>query len=158
MENKIIINRIFNAPVDLVWQAWTTAENIAQWWGPKGFTTKVKEHDFRIGGKWEYVMIDENGNEYPAIGVFKEIVFLKKIASSDEFGDFQKGSESFDFPKVKLFTTLFEDLGEQTKLTLIYDHPTAEEKEKHIKLGVVGGWNTSLDKLELYIQKRFLIN
>lgn len=152
MEEKIIIDRIFNAPVEMVWQAWTKAENIAKWWGPKGFNTTVKQHDFREGGKWEYVMIDESGNEYPAIGVFKEIVLHKKISSSDEFGDFQSASEKFDFPKVKLFTTLFESMGEQTKLTLIYDHASMIEKEKHIKLGVIGGWNTSLDKLEHYIK------
>jgi len=151
MENKIIIDRIFDAPVDLVWQAWTTAENIAQWWGPKGFNTTVKELDFKPGGKWEFVMIDANGNKYPAIGVFKEIVQYKKIASTDEFGDETNSFSNSDFPKVKLFTTLFEDLGDRTKLTLIYDHLSNEDKEKHIKMGVIGGWNTSLDKLEEFI-------
>lgn len=152
MENKIIINRIFNAPVELVWQAWTTAENIAQWWGPEGFITKVKEHDFRTGGKWEYVMIDKTGKEYPAIGMFKEIVKHKIISSTDEFDGEHITSTISDFPKVKLFTTLFEDMGEQTKLTIIYDHVSIEEKDKHVKMGVISGWNTSLDKLEHYIK------
>lgn len=152
MENKIIIDRIFNAPVDLVWQAWTTAENIAKWWGPKGFDTTVKELDFRPGGKWEFVMIDADGNKYPAIGVFKEIVKHKKITSTDEFGDEPYVSSNPDFPKVKLFTTLFEELGDKTKLTLIYDHQSDEDREKHVKMGVVGGWNTSLDKLEHYVK------
>lgn len=151
MENKIIINRIFNAPVDLVWQAWTTSENIAQWWGPKGFNTIVKKFDFRPGGKWEFVMIDEEGNEYPAIGLFKEIVQHKKITSTDEFGDKINALSISDFPKINLFTTLFESMEEKTKITLIYDHASIQEKVKHIKVGVIDGWNTSLDKLEEFI-------
>jgi uncharacterized protein YndB with AHSA1/START domain len=154
MENKIIIDRIFNAPVDLVWQAWTTAENVAQWWGPKGFNTIVKQLDFRPNGRWEFIMIDEAGNEYPAIGIFQEIVQYKKITSTDTdyFDKELKIRNITDFPRIKLFTTLFEDLGDKTKLTLIYEHPSDEDKKKHIQLGVIGGWNTSLDKLEHYIQ------
>ena len=152
MENKLIITRMFNAPVELVWQAWTTAENIAQWWGPKDFNTKVIEHDFRPGGKWEYIMIDAGGNEYPANGVFKEIVQYEKITSADEFGSEFKLLTNNDFPEVLLFSTLFEDLGEKTKVTLIYDHPSDKDKEKHIQMGVIGGWNTSFDKLEHYMK------
>jgi len=152
MENNLIITRVFNAPVDLVWQAWTVAENIAQWWGPKGYKTTIKKLDFRAGGIWEFVMIDENGNEYPAMGVFKEIVQHKKITSSDVFHSENTASGNPDLPKVKLFTTLFEDLDEKTKVTLIYDHVSNNDKEKHIQMGVIGGWNTSLDKLEHYVK------
>jgi len=102
-------------------------------------------------------MIDASGNKYPAIGVFKEIVQYKKITSTDEFGDETNSFSNSDFPKVKLFTTLFEDLGDKTKLTLIYDHLSNDDKEKHVKMGVVGGWNTSLDKLEHYMETKINI-
>jgi uncharacterized protein YndB with AHSA1/START domain len=154
MEKELIITRIFNAPIALVWQAWTQTEYIVQWWGPKGFHTKVNEMDFRPGGRWEYIMIDENGNEYPAIGVFKDIVLHEKITSSDDFDEHFKASAAFDFPKVVLFTVLFETLGETTKVTLIYDHASTADKDKHINMGVMGGWNSSLDKLaELFLNK-----
>lgn len=152
MEDQLVITRLFNAPVELVWEAWTTAENIARWWGPKGFTTTVKELNFRPGGRWEFIMIDEQGNEYPALGVFKEIVHHKKITSTDEFGSEAHLFNNPDFPRVKLFTTLFEERGDTTQLTLIYDHVSLEDKEKHVNMGVIGGWNTSLDKLEHYFQ------
>ena len=155
MKKEVVIERIFDAPVELVWQAWTTAENIAQWWGPKGFKTTVKKLEFRPGGTWEFIMTDTNGTEYPTLGIFKEIVHCKKITSSDEFREDPSASMNTDFPKVKLFSTLFEDLGDKTKVTLLYDHPSDEDREKHIKLGVTGGWTTSLDKLELYIKTQF---
>jgi len=151
MEKEIIIVRTFDAPVTLVWEAWTKAENVSKWWGPKGFNTKVKKLDFRPGGQWEYVMIDEKGNEYPAIGVFREIVPFEKIISSDDFGEEFKSSTDMDLPKPMLFTTLFEDLGDKTKLTLIYEHASAEDRAKHEKMGVVSGWNSSLDKLAEYM-------
>lgn len=157
MEKNIEITRLFNAPIELVWEAWTTAENIAQWWGPEGFNTTVKELDFRPGGRWEFIMIDKEGKEYPTIGVFKEIVRHKKITSTDEFISGHKVLKNYDFPQIDLFTTLFEDLGDQTKLTLIYEHSSAKEREKHIRMGVVAGWNTSLDKLEHYFQTRINI-
>jgi uncharacterized protein YndB with AHSA1/START domain len=147
-KNRIVITRVFNAPVDMVWSLWTQAGNISKWWGPKGFHTKVKQHDFRPGGKWEYVMIDEAGKEYPALGIFKEIMEHKKITTSDNFGDDLKAATRMDLPQPSLFTTLFEDQGKKTKVTLIYEHASGEEKEKHLQLGVVGGWNSSLDKLE----------
>jgi uncharacterized glyoxalase superfamily protein PhnB/uncharacterized protein YndB with AHSA1/START domain len=153
MNKQLIITREFNAPVKLVWEAWTAIENIAQWWGPKGFTTVVKEHDFKPGGRWEYVMVnDSTGKEYPAIGIFEEIIPYKKITSSDKFEEAFKGITGIDLPKILLFSVLFESLGDRTKLTLIYDHATQADRDKHLNLGVEGGWNTSLDKLAFYMQ------
>ncbi len=58
----LIIQRAFNAPINLVWDAWTQAEQIALWWGPKGMQTKVIQHDFKVGGSWKYVMTMPDGS------------------------------------------------------------------------------------------------
>jgi uncharacterized protein YndB with AHSA1/START domain len=148
MEKELVITRVFNAPVALVWQAWTIEENIVKWWGPKGFTTKVVAHDFRPGGRWNYIMVeDKSGNEYPAIGVFKDIVTHKMITSSDDFDEFSKATAAFDFPKILLFTVRFETIDNATKVTLIYNHASTADRDKHLSMGVMGGWNSSLDKL-----------
>jgi PhnB protein len=149
---KVLITREFNAPVELVWEAWTKAENISEWWGPKGYTTTVKEHDFRPGGRWEYVMVAEDGKEYPAVGVFKEIVPFKKLVSTDEFDEAFNSMVETDRPKVLMFTTLFEGAGDRTKITLLYELPTKADKDKFLAMGVEGGWSTSFDKLTFYIQ------
>lgn len=156
MKNALTIERVFDAPVELVWQAWTDEKHIPKWFGPKGFTTKVNQHDFFPGGRWEYIMVDDsNGNEYPAIGVFQEIVEHQKITSTDESDEMESAHVAgYDFPKVLLFTTLFEVVGNKTKLTLVYEHPSEEEKQKHINLGVEGGWNSSLDKLVEFLSSK----
>lgn len=151
MDNKIIITRTFEADIKLVWDAYTSDKHITQWWGPKGFHTVVKLNDFKPGGKWEYIMIDANGTEYPAVGVYKEIIEYQKISSTDDFGEELRQRTDIDFPEITLYTIEFEDLGAQTRITMTYDHPTAEDKEKHIKMGVMDGWNSSLDKLENYL-------
>lgn len=60
-QREIAIVRILRAPRSLVFQAWTDPKHIAQWWGPKGFTTRVIEMDVRPGGKWRYVMTGPEG-------------------------------------------------------------------------------------------------
>ncbi len=154
MENELIITRMFNAPIDMVWDAWTSTELISEWWGPKGYHTVVKENDFRPGGRWEFVMVDGQGNEYPAIGVYKEIVKHKKISSTDEFGEDFKAKTEIDLPKILLFTGLFEEVGDQTKITLIYEHATEADKLKHLNMGMEQGWNSSLDKLVEFLEKK----
>lgn len=53
----LVITRVFNAPRELVFKAWTEAKHVEQWFGPKGFTTRVTENDLRLGGQWYYIMI-----------------------------------------------------------------------------------------------------
>jgi uncharacterized protein YndB with AHSA1/START domain len=155
-DTDIIITREFAAPRQLLWDAWTKPEHIAKWFGPKGFSTRVDELDFKAGGRSNYVMVDSNGGEYPAKGVFKDIVPIEKIVSSFEGfdDDFVAAHPEMDLPKENMvMTTLFEDLGQRTRLTLITSHSTVEEREKHGKMGVVEGWNSSFDKLDEFLSE-----
>src|SRR6476660_3564583 len=100
---KITITREFDAPVQLVWEAWTLSENISKWWGPKGYTTVVKAHDFKPGGRWEYVMVDDkDGKEFPAVGLFKDIIPFQKITST-EIADEAQMIHGISMPRVSLF-------------------------------------------------------
>lgn len=149
-DTDIVITREFAAPRQLVWDVWTQPNHIEKWFGPKGFDTRVDELDFRVGGRSKYVMIDSNGTEYPSTGVFQEIVPIEKIVTTDEFGDGYDEVEAMknvDLPQGMISTFLFDDLGERTKLTIITSHPTVEDKKKHEAMGVIDGWNSSLDKL-----------
>lgn len=146
-DREIVITRLFNAPRDLVWQAWTDPAHIAQWWGPKGFTTRVDEMDLRPGGQSRYVMVGPDGTEYPVQGVFREVVPPERIVTTDEFGEGYEEITDIDLPQGMVMTILFEDLGNQTRLTLHILHPTAEERRKHEEMGVVAGWNSTLDCL-----------
>jgi uncharacterized protein YndB with AHSA1/START domain len=78
-DREISITRTLNAPIDLVWEAWTTPEHIAQWWGPNGFTNTISKMDFQPGGEWLLVMHAPDGTDYKNKSVFKEIIRHKKI-------------------------------------------------------------------------------
>ncbi len=147
-KHEIIITRTFKAPRKLVWEAWTESRHIEKWWGPKGFSTRVEQNELRVGGRSRYVMIGPDGTEYPSEGMIKELLPVEKIVSTDEFGEDFIAQSTTDLPQGMIVTILFEDAGAKTKLTLTIAHPDAETMRKHEEMGVVAGWNSSLDCLE----------
>jgi uncharacterized protein YndB with AHSA1/START domain len=72
------ITRTFKAPIDLMWEVWTTPEHISNWWGPNGFTNTIHLMDFQEGGEWQLTMHGPDGTNYPNRSIFKEIFHLKK--------------------------------------------------------------------------------
>ena len=78
-DREISITRTLNAPIDLVWEAWTTPEHIAQWWGPNGFTNTISKMDLQPGGEWLLVMHGPDGTDYNNKSIFREIIPHKKI-------------------------------------------------------------------------------
>lgn len=149
LEKQILLSRVFDAPRELVWKAWTDPQCVERWWGPAGFGTRVKELDLRVGGRSAYVMIGPDGSEYPVEGVFREIVPFERIVTTDDFGEEYRAASVEDLPEGIILTVLFEEVDEKrTRLTLELSHPNAEERRKHEEMGVVEGWGSSLDCLE----------
>jgi uncharacterized protein YndB with AHSA1/START domain len=146
--HAIVIEREFDAPLDLVWRAWTEPELIARWFGPEGFSTRVDKQELRVGGEAVYVMIGPDGTEYPSVGIYREIVPKQRIVSTDDFGEEYRGSSTQDLPAGMVMTTTFEALGDRTKVTISVAHPTEEEKRKHEEMGVVQGWQSSFNCLD----------
>ena len=71
-EREISITRLFDAPRELVFEAWTDPEQVVQWWGPHGFTTTIHEMDVRPGGVWRFIMHGPDGTDYDNRVVFEE--------------------------------------------------------------------------------------
>ena len=90
-DKEIIIERIFNAPVEKVWEAWTNPELVKKWWGPEGFTSPSVEIDLRVGGKYIFAMHGPAGSEWDrdmySAGIFKEIVPHERLVMTDYFSD-----------------------------------------------------------------------
>lgn len=129
-EGAMVVSRLMDAPAALVFQAWSTVQGLERWWGPKGFTTKVPELDFRVGGKYRMVMRDAAGTDYPFQGTFREIVQDRRIV----FGaDVAHGAESFF---VSTTVTFAEENG-KTLLTVRQDRPSAEGPAR----GQLQGWS-----------------
>jgi uncharacterized protein YndB with AHSA1/START domain len=148
---RMTITRIFNAPRELVWKAWTDPKYVMQWWGPKGFTSPFCQMDFREGGKFLCCMKTPDGQEFWNAGEYHEIVLHEKIVSSMYFADAQGnkvepehyGMEHEAIPDAHDIT-LFEDLGNgQTKLTFIGNESMESARES----GQEEGWNQILDKI-----------
>ncbi|MFK7952970.1 MAG: SRPBCC domain-containing protein [Ekhidna sp.] len=143
-KRTVTINKTFNAPIELVWEAWTQAEHIAKWWSPKGIETKVIEHDFSIGGKWKYAMPMPDGKEFIAEGQYTEIEALKKIVSLANFKPMTEGVE---------IQSLFEKDGDKTHFTFNVVHPTEEYKIQQEKMGILNGWGSVFERLDALLKE-----
>ena len=149
-EREIVITRLFDAPPEVVFEAWTDPEHLAQWWGPEGFTNPVCELDVRVGGSWRIIMRAADGALYPCRGVYLEIVAPERLVFTNIAVDDQ-GTPVLD----GLTTVTFEEEDGTTKLTLrtraVALVPGAVEK----LAGMDTGWGMSLDRLarELTLRK-----
>jgi uncharacterized protein YndB with AHSA1/START domain len=123
---SIIGTRIFDAPRELVFAAFTDPKHLAQWWGPDGFTTTTSKFEFRPGGVWRFVMHGPDGRDYQNRITFDEIVPPARIVYHHGGGD--------DVEPVQFTTTVtFEDLGGKTRLTWQGTFPSAEERARVIR-------------------------
>ena len=148
--SELMITRVFDAPRELVWKAWTAPEHFKRWWGPKDYTCPFCEMDFRVGGKYLNCMRSPDGQDVWSTGVYREIVPMERIVFTDCFAD-EKGNVvpathyglSPDFPLEMLISVTFEEEDGKTKMTLKHTGlPATPEGE-----GAQQGWNESFDKL-----------
>ena len=144
---SIVGTRVFDAPRELVWSAWTDPRHLSQWWGPDGFTTTTSAFDFRPGGVWRFVMHGPDGRDYENRVTFDEIVKPERIAYHHGGGD--------DVEPVQFRTTVtFEDVDGKTKLTMRGVFPSAEERARVIKeYGADKGLVQTLARLADYVAK-----
>jgi uncharacterized protein YndB with AHSA1/START domain len=154
---RMVVTRIFDAPRELVWKAWTESKYVMQWWGPKGFTAPVCKMDVRVGGKSLLCMRTPDGQEGWNAVEYHEIVPLEKIVSSMYFSDSQGnkiepaelGMEDEAIAGA-YDVTIFEDLGNgQTKLT----HIGNESMESAKNSGQMEGWIETLEKVAAVVTK-----
>jgi uncharacterized protein YndB with AHSA1/START domain len=141
----IIGSRIFDAPRDLVFSAFTNPEHLAQWWGPTGFTTTTHSFDFRAGGVWRFVMHGPDGRDYQNRITFDEIVKPERIVYHHGGAD--------DVEPVQFKTTVtFDDLGGKTRLTWCGIFPSAEERARVIReYGADKGLVETMARLSDYV-------
>lgn len=140
LENRTLtIEKTLHASLDLVWQAWTQAEHIVQWWAPPGMNPEVLEHDFRVGGKWSYSMKMPNGERYVFEGTYREIVEKEKIVTSADFKPMTVNVEMHMH---------FWAEGDKTYFTFKVVHETAEYCKQQEEMGFYNGWGSAFERLE----------
>ena len=141
----LTLTRSFNAPINLVWEAWTQPEHIGQWWGPKGMKIEVLEHDFKVGGAWKYTMEMPDGNKFITEGVYIEIEWFKKIFSTADFKPMTEGVE---------IQAEFEENGDKTNFVFRVVHPTEEYCQQQEKMGFMNGWGSVFDRLGNFVSEK----
>jgi uncharacterized protein YndB with AHSA1/START domain len=157
-KNELIITRIFNAPRELVWKAWTNPELSMRWWGPKGFTSPACKMDLRVGGEYLNCMRSPEGQDFWSKGTFREIVAPEKLVMTDSFADKEGNTVpathyglSSEFPLEMLITVVLEEHDGKTKITL--KHSGVEGLNATDRDNMQQGWNESFDKLEEVLAK-----
>ena len=158
-ENKsreIKIIRIFDAPVEAVWDAWTDPEQVAKWWGPRGFTITTHSKDLRAGGHWSYTMHGPDGTDWPNKTLYLEVEPHAKLVYDHGGSD--------DRPALFRVTALFSATGGKTKLDMTMTAPSpAAADELRVIIKNAGG-NSTWDRLAEYLEKetsgkeKFVIN
>ncbi len=149
-KREIVITRIFDAPRELVWKAWTEPERVMRWWGPREFTSPECKIDFRVGGVYLFCMKSPDGQKIWSTGVYREIVPLERIVCTDAFAD-ENGklvSASHyglagDWSDELVITVTFEDHEGKTRMTMRQTGIPAGEMSDMTMVG----WSGSFDKL-----------
>ncbi len=142
-DREIVIERVFNAPRELVWKAWTDPLHVVHWWGPRGFTTTVETMDVRPGGIWKHVMHGPDGANYPNRSVFSEVVEPERIVFSQ--GGRREGGPEVNFVSTWTFDALSHD---RTKVTIRMVFPSAGDRDRVAReFGAVEGGKQTLGRL-----------
>ena len=138
-DREIVMTRVFDAPRELVFKAYTDPELIPRWWGPRDLETIVDRMDFRVGGTWRYINRDKDGNEYAFNGEYREIDPPSRLVSTFEF----EGMPGH----VVLDTLTLDEQDGKTTLTTVSLFQSAEDRDGMIETGMEEGAGQSMDRL-----------
>jgi len=153
VDRVLVIMRIFDAPRELVFRAWTDPEHLVRWFGPRGFTTTIVANDYRPGGAYCLRMRSPDGEEYWNQGVYREIAEPERLVMT--WGPGRPGNASDNGPYLEskatrpdtLLTVTFDELAGKTRLTLhqaVFESAAARDSHNR-------GWNSALDCLAEYL-------
>jgi uncharacterized protein YndB with AHSA1/START domain len=144
---EIFISRVLNASPERVFEAFTTPQQVAVWWGPNGFTNTISEMDVKPGGVWRFIMHGPDGRDYPNKIVFIDVVKNEKLVYRHTGDD---GAEP-----VKIHVTIdFENVSGKTKITMRSVFESEAELDRVVKeYGALEGATENMNRLEEYLAK-----
>ena len=154
--NELRIIRTYDAPLKVVWDAWTDPAQTAKWWGPRGFTITTHSKDLRPGGTWHYTMHGPDGTDYPNLTVYHEVEKHARLV-------YDHGAY-FDRPPLFRVTVLFSEHKGKTEMDMTMALATEEQARETAKFIKQAGGNSTWDRLGEYLAKecggkeQFVIN
>lgn len=153
--NEIRLVRVYDAPVKLVWDAWTDPKKAAKWWGPRGFTITTHSKDLRVGGHWSYIMHGPDGTDYPNKTIYHEVEEYKRLVYDHGGSD--------DRPPLFRVTVTFEEKKGKTTMDMTMSFASPEVKTQMKGFIKQAGGNATWDRLAEYLgdkdeKNQFFIN
>jgi uncharacterized protein YndB with AHSA1/START domain len=145
-DEQILITRVFDAPRQLVYKAWTTPELVKRWWHANRGQVTVVEIDLRVGGRWRYVMVADDGTEVGFHGEYREIVSDEQIVSTEVYEGLPPGVSEEQGGTVN--TATFAETDGRTTLTLLIQATSKISRDAIIDSGMEAGLHDALDLLE----------
>lgn len=144
IDRSIVLSRMLEAPREQVFELWTSAEHLADWWGPNGSTTTTHEADIRPGGVWRFTMHGPDGTDYPNVLHYEDV-------DPPELITFVHGDDVGEMPPFR-GTITFDDFQGMTILTMRSVFVSADELQRQVeKVGAIEGGNQTLDRLVGYV-------
>jgi len=147
-ERELVLTRVFDAPRELVFKAWTDPKQVAQWWGPHGFTNPVCDLDVRPGGAIRIHMRGPEGTVYPMTGVYQEVVEPERLVFTSAALD-ADGNPMFEV----LTTVTFAEQGGKTKQIMRARVINTTAQAAPYIAGMEQGWTQSLERLAKSLAK-----
>lgn len=135
---EVLLTRVFDAPRELVWQAFTKPELLKRWFGPRGWSLVVCEVDLRVGGGWRYVLQGPEGQKMGMRGVYREIVPPERSVHVESFDD---------YPGESIVTAVFTEEGGKTTFNATVRYPSQEVRDIVVQMGMEHGAAETYDKL-----------
>ncbi|MBB5437973.1 uncharacterized protein YndB with AHSA1/START domain [Pedobacter sp. AK017] len=145
-KNTLTIRREFLADRQLVWDCYTKAELLNQWFAPKPLTTKTKSMDFREGGLWHYAMVEPNGTEYWGLTEYLKIKPIDFYTALDAFSN-AEGEINEDLPRAEWLVN-FMDKDDNALVETKVTYKSLADLETVIQMGMEQGMIATLEKLD----------
>jgi uncharacterized protein YndB with AHSA1/START domain len=151
-DREIVITRVFAAPRELVFAAWTDPHHVEQWWGPKGFTSFGCEIDLRVGGVFRLQMRGPDATVYPCEGVIRDVVAPERIvyAGASE----HEHACGAGLPPRSIVTVTFTEHAGKTTLAIHTRLESEADRDAAVQAGVYPGWSQTMDRLAEYLERR----
>jgi len=145
-DREILMTRVFEAPRALVFQAHSEPEHVRQWWGPRGATVIHCELDFRVGGRWRFVLRNQHGAEEAFRGEFREIIVPERITWTFEY----EGLPGH----ISVETMYFTEANGKTTLSAVSSFDSREERDGMVASGMEDGARQTWDRLAEHLERR----
>ena len=147
---RVVVERVFVAPREKVWHAWTVSEELDKWWGPKPWNAVTHSHSFSVGGRWRYYMAGPQGEKEWCGLTYTAIDVGNSFSGEDYFSD-ADGVPRADMPVMK-WRVEFSDVPEGTKVVVTTDFASEADMRKITDMGFEQGFSQGLDQLATLVE------